>query len=108
MSEKIKGDLIIIGGAEDKEGDKEILKKVCSSINKEEDNILIATIATEYPKEALEKYTRIFNKLGVNKIKGLNIKERADSLNKENIKLVEEASLIFFTGGDQLRITSLI
>lgn len=28
MSEKIKGDLIIIGGAEDKEGDKEILKKV--------------------------------------------------------------------------------
>lgn len=27
MSEKIKGDLIIIGGAEDKEGDKEILKK---------------------------------------------------------------------------------
>ncbi len=108
MSEKIKGDLIIIGGAEDKEGDKEILKKVCNSINKEKDNILIATIATEYPKEALEKYTGIFNKLGVNKIKGLNIKERSDSLNKENIKLVEEASLIFFTGGDQLRITSLI
>ena len=30
MAEKIKGDLIIIGGAEDKEGDKEILKKVCN------------------------------------------------------------------------------
>ncbi|MBS6501930.1 MAG: cyanophycinase [Clostridium sp.] len=108
MSEKIKGDLIIIGGAEDKEGDKEILKKVCGSIDKEKDNILIATIATEYPKEALEKYTKVFKQLGVNNIKGLNIKERADSLEEANIKLVGEASLIFFTGGDQLRITSLI
>lgn len=108
MSEKIKGDLIIIGGAEDKEGDKEILKKVCSSINKEKDVILIATIATEYPNEALDKYTKVFNGLGVVNIKGLNIKERSDSLNKENIKIIEQASLIFFTGGDQLRITSLI
>ncbi|MDV4149506.1 cyanophycinase [Clostridium sp. AL.422] len=108
MAEKIKGDLIIIGGAEDKEGDKEILKKVCNSIDKEEDIILIATIATEYPKEALEKYRRIFTGLGVKNIKGLNIEEREDSLNKNNIDLIKEASLIFFTGGDQLRITSLI
>ena len=67
MTEKIKGDLIIIGGAEDKEGDKEILKKVCNSINKDKDIILIATIATEYPEEALEKYRKIFIGLGENK-----------------------------------------
>ncbi|VYU19573.1 cyanophycinase [Clostridium tertium] len=108
MSEKIKGDLIIIGGAEDKEGDKEILKKVCNSINKSKDLILIATIATEYPEEAFKKYTEIFEGLGVENIKGLNIKERSDSENEENIKLVNEAALIFFTGGDQLRITSLL
>lgn len=108
MAEKIKGDLIIIGGAEDKEGDKEILKKVCNSINKEADIILIATIATEYPKEAFEKYKRIFRGLGVKNIKGLNIEEREDSLSENNIELIKEASLIFFTGGDQLRITSLI
>lgn len=108
MAEKIKGDLIIIGGAEDKEGDKEILKKVCNSINKQEDIILIATIATEYPEEALEKYKKIFRGLGVKNIKGLNVEEREDSLNKKNIELIKEASLIFFTGGDQLRITSLV
>ncbi|MDZ7548668.1 cyanophycinase, partial [Clostridium perfringens] len=77
-------------------------------INKEKDVILIATIATEYPNEALDKYTKVFNGLGVINIKGLNIKERSDSLNKENIKIIEQASLIFFTGGDQLRITSLV
>ena len=108
MSEKIKGDLIIIGGAEDKEGDKEILKKVCNSINKDRDLILIATIATEYPEEAFKKYTKIFEGLGVKNIKGLNIKERSDSEEKKNIDLIKDAGLIFFTGGDQLRITSLL
>lgn len=108
MAEKIKGDLIIIGGAEDKEGDKEILKKVCNSIDKDNDIILVATIATEYPKEAFRKYKKIFENLGVKNIKGLNIEEREDSLNENNIKLIEEAALIFFTGGDQLRITSLV
>lgn len=108
LEEKIKGDLIIIGGAEDKEYDKEILKKVCNSINKEKDNILIATIATEYPREALKKYTQIFSELGAKNIQGLNITERRDSLDEKNIELVKEAALIFFTGGDQLRITSLM
>lgn len=108
MSEKIKGDLIIIGGAEDKKGDKEILKIVCNSINKKEDIILIATIATEYPKEAFARYSKIFRELGVNNIKGLNIEKREDSFNDYNINLIKEASLIFFTGGDQLRITSLV
>lgn len=108
MSEKIKGDLIIIGGAEDKNGDKEILKKVCNSIDKKKDMILIATIATEYPQEALAKYSKVFKELGVNNIKGLNIEERNDSFNNYNINLIKEASLIFFTGGDQLRITSLV
>lgn len=108
MSEKIKGDLIIIGGGEDKEGDKEILKKVCNSIDKEKDIILVATIATEYPKEAFNKYKEIFNGLKVKNIQGLNIKNRLDSEKVENIELVKKASLVFFTGGDQLRITSLI
>lgn len=108
MYEKISGNLIIIGGAEDKEGDKEILRKVCNSIKKDNDLILIATIATEYPEEALKKYTEIFKHLGVNNIKGLNIKDRKDSEKEENLNLIKNANLIFFTGGDQLRITSLI
>jgi len=108
MSEKIKGDLIIIGGAEDKEKGKEILKKVCNSINKEKDIILVATVATEYPKETLLKYTEVFKGLKVKNIQGLNIENRTDSKKEENINLIKKASLIFFTGGDQLRITSLI
>ena len=40
MSEKISGNLIIIGGAEDKKGDKEILKRVAKYIDKEKEIII--------------------------------------------------------------------
>ncbi|MBB6622587.1 cyanophycinase [Clostridium gasigenes] len=108
MSEKINGNLIIIGGAEDKEGKKEILKKVCEFINKDNDTILVATIATEYPKEALKKYKEVFTKLGVKNIKGLDISNRVHAFEEENLNSINEAALIFFTGGDQLRITSIV
>ena len=44
MSEKVVGNLIIIGGAEDKVGHKEILNKVVSYINKEKDMIFIRLV----------------------------------------------------------------
>lgn len=108
MIEKLSGNLIIIGGAEDKEGKKDILKKVCECIKKEEDDLVVATIATEYPKEAAEKYRKAFGELGVVNIDILDISKREDAYKEENVAMIKDASLIFFTGGDQLRITSLI
>ena len=70
--------LIIIGGAEDKEGKKEILKKVCNSINKDEDILLVATIATEYPEEVAENYKKLFRELEVKNIKILDIDDRTE------------------------------
>ncbi|WP_252231472.1 cyanophycinase [Clostridium sp. ZBS15] len=108
MNENLNGNLIIIGGGEDKEGKKEILKRVCASIDKDKDILLIATIATEFPKEAAIKYKKAFGELKVKNIRVLDISERMDSFNEENVELIKNSSLIFFTGGDQLRITSLI
>lgn len=105
---ELNGNLIIIGGAEDKEGKKEILKKVCKCIDKDKELLLIATVATEYPKEAAEKYKRVFTELGVKNLEILDISFRDDSFKEKNIENIKKASLIFFTGGDQLRITSLI
>ncbi len=108
MKDILSGNLIIIGGAEDKENKKVILNRVCNSINKDKDTLLIATIATEYPKEAAIKYREVFNELKVKNIKVLDISERINASEQANVELIKEASLIFFTGGDQLRITSLI
>lgn len=108
VSVKLSGNLIIIGGAEDKVGRKEILKKVCRCIDKEKDRLLVATIATEYPEEAAKNYTKVFSELGVKNIDILDVSTREDAYKKENELLIRNASLIFFTGGDQLRITSLV
>lgn len=108
MKTILSGNLIIIGGAEDKEGKKEILRRVCDSIDKDKDTLLVATIATEYPREAANKYKEVFGELKVRNIKILDINERTEAYDEMNVELIKESSLIFFTGGDQLRITSLI
>ena len=108
MKDILSGNLIIIGGAEDKEGKKEILSRVCNSIDKDKDILLIATIATEYPKEVAAKYKEVFGELKVKNMKVLDISERTDAFEQINVELIKEAALIFFTGGDQLRITSLM
>ena len=108
MNEKISGNLIIIGGAEDKRGKKEILKKVAEYINTKEDKMLIATIATEYPEKTYDDYKNIFIKLGIKNIDKLDISKREDAFNDKNINLIKTTNLLFFTGGDQLRITSMI
>ncbi|KGK90676.1 MULTISPECIES: cyanophycinase [unclassified Clostridium] len=108
MEERIKSNLIIIGGAEDKEGDKNILKEVCSHIDKDKDELLIATVASGVPEELGDQYKYIFSGLGVKNIAILNVKERKDAYDDYHVNLISRASIVFFTGGDQLRITSLI
>ena len=108
MGEKLEGNLIIIGGAEDKKGEKNILKEVLNKLNREGEELLIATVATMLPEEVGSEYRKIFKNLGVKKINILDIKERQDAYAENNLKLVENASLVFFTGGDQLKITSLL
>lgn len=108
MSEKVSGNLIIIGGAEDKEGDKEILKRVARYIDPEKEKLVVATIATQYPEKSYQNYKNVFTNLGIKNIDKLDISTREDAFNKKNIDLINSANLLFFTGGDQLRITSMI
>ena len=108
MKSSSKKNLIIIGGAEDKKGEKIILNFVADKFKESEGIMLIATIATESPNIVIEQYKNIFSSMGIREIKELRVIEREEAFDENNISLVNEASVIFFTGGDQLRITSLI
>lgn len=102
------GTIIIIGGAEDKKGEKTVLNDVCDTIDKQNGVLVIATVATDVPKETANDYKNIFKGLGVKNIDVLDIKEREDAYFSKNIDILEKSSLVFFTGGDQLKITSLL
>ncbi|AEE96345.1 cyanophycinase [Mahella australiensis] len=108
MNNKVKGNLIIIGGAEDKYGDRRILKETVLLSGGNDSIILIITVATEYQKEVGNEYIDIFDQLGVKDVKVLNINDRQDANKQKYADAIYNASCVFFTGGDQLRISSIL
>lgn len=108
MGGKKEGTLVIIGGAEDKKGKRIILKRVVELAGGEKGRLLIITTATEYPEAVGEEYEKIFSNLGVGTVKTLGIDSRQKANDPSIAREIEEATCIFFTGGDQLRITSIL
>lgn len=102
-----KGYLIIIGGAEDKTGEGVILKQVALMLS-EGDRLTVLTTATEKPQEVGSRYNEVFTKLGIKNINILNINTRDDADDANNCEMIKRSKCIFFTGGDQLRITSIL
>jgi cyanophycinase len=109
MKKNGKGSLIIIGGKEDKEheGEQAILEEVAARARRG-GRLVIVTVATQYPEETAAEYTKVFKELGVNKVDALDIRSREDARQPEAVDKIRGAKVIFFTGGDQLRITSQV
>lgn len=108
MGEKVRGHLMIIGGAEDKERKCDILKKVVELSGGEKASITIITAAAQNPREVGQNYINIFEKLRVRDAVALNIETRQEAFREEIVDRIVSSTGIFFTGGDQLRITSLL
>lgn len=108
MGNKVEGTLLIIGGAEDKTGKCEILSRFVKLSGAGSSIIIIITTAAEEPDRVGQEYRRIFNKLGAGHIEVLNIDSRRRANHSYMGRLLEKATGIFFTGGDQLRITSVL
>lgn len=100
------GPLIIIGGHEDKEGDKTILRAVAERVRG--GKLVIATVASHQPDGYFEAYQKAFGALGVTDLVELYVHERGETLEPDTQALFADAAGIFFTGGDQLRISSQI
>jgi cyanophycinase len=103
---KKEGTLIIIGGHEDKEGDCIILQKVAELLKG--GALIVSTIASEEPDDYFKSYQQAFGKLGVKDLSEIYIESRNESQDEKKLRDLENASGIFFTGGDQLRISSQI
>jgi cyanophycinase len=100
------GALIIIGGHEDKEGERAILKQVAKRVR--QGRLVIATVASHQPEGYFEAYQKAFADLGVTDLVELYIHERSEALDEGAGHVLTDAAGVFFTGGDQLRISSQI
>ncbi len=104
----MKGSLVIVGGAEDKFGESEILKRIAAVSGGKDARLVILTTATERPEAVGREYRKAFERLGIKEIEVLNIDSRDEANDPANVKKLRESTGVFFTGGDQLRITSIL
>jgi cyanophycinase len=103
-----RGKLVIVGGGEDKQGDCIILKEFIRLAGEAKARIAIMTVATDLPEESADEYREVFKKLGVDDARMVDVSRRKDVHDLKALEIIEQATGIFFTGGDQLHITSLM
>jgi cyanophycinase len=101
-----RGSLVIIGGHEDKEGDKLILRELARRAGR--GKLVVATVASDEPGDYWNIYERVFRGLGVPHVWHLDVRSREEAKQERKVRILDDATVVFFTGGDQLRITSYL
>ncbi|MGB0133450.1 cyanophycinase [Dokdonella sp.] len=102
-----RGWIIPIGGAEEKENDPRILSRFVELCGGEDADIVVLPTASRM-LDTGPRYEQIFRELGVSNVESLEFDTRRDCEEKSRLERIERASGIFFTGGNQLRITTLL
>lgn len=99
--------LIAIGGAEDKVGGMTILRRVLAEAKTEAPRVLVITTASMDPEAVSERYKNAFSALGVS-CEAEYVATRAQANSSELAGRMAQADIVFFSGGDQLRLTTIL
>ena len=103
-----RGRLIAIGGNEDKTNDPIVLKRIIQEVGKKEYKVVVIITASKEPEQRGKDYLTVFESLGASKVEILDIRKRLQANSKDSVKTLEDTDLIFLTGGDQLRLTTIM
>ena len=106
--EIIGGHLLVIGGAEDKYNERRILKKFLELAGGEKAEVLIVPVASDFPEFAADVYTQAFRNLGVANPRVLRATSRQDVFQADADALLDGVKGVFMTGGDQMRLVSIL
>jgi cyanophycinase len=102
-----RGYVIPIGGAEERRGSVRVLKRFARLCGAKKARIVIIPTASNLP-DAGDRYIEIFNKIGVSEVVSLPINERSEAERQDYLDQLEQASGIFITGGNQLRLSTIL
>lgn len=102
-----RGFIIPIGGAEDKEANPSILKRFTEISGGKDARIVIVPTASRLDDTG-ERYEKIFSDIGAGEVSHIDITSREDCNNPEFASRCEEATGIFITGGNQLRLATIL
>ncbi len=102
------GHVIIIGGAEDKVRDRVILSRFSTLAGGRDATVAVISTASSMGLEAGERYKQVLGELGVSRVKTIHAVTRAQANDEAAALAIRDATGIFMTGGNQLRLSSTI
>ena len=102
-----RGYIIAVGGAERKDQNPTILERFVEIAGGSQAEILVIPTASEL-EDTGPQYERLFEELGAGIVGSLQIDDRRDCDSPENLSMVDSATAIFITGGNQLRLSTIL
>jgi cyanophycinase len=102
-----RGWIVAIGGAENKENDRRILERFVHASGGEQADIVVIPTASR-AHETGARYERVFTEIGAARVTVMDFDTRRDCQEPGRLGRLEQASGVFFTGGNQLRLTTLL
>lgn len=102
-----RGWIVPIGGAENKGESPRILRRFVQVAGGDAAEIVVIPTASQL-RETGPRYERLFDELGARRVEVLDFDTRRDGQDPQRLERIERASAIFFTGGNQLRLSTLL
>ena len=102
-----RGWIVPIGGAEDKETRRRILKRFVQLCGGRDADIAIIPTASRLADTG-QRYEELFDRLEAGRARSIDFATREDGQREDYLAQLESATGVFFTGGNQLRISTII
>jgi cyanophycinase len=103
-----EGDLLVIGGAEDKLGKRTVLNEFVRRAGGSDARIAVIPTASSLGPEIIDVYAALFGRLGAAEVYGVRPEHRDHAQSAEMVKELDRATGIFMTGGNQLKLSTVI
>jgi cyanophycinase len=107
MARTVHTYLLIIGGAEDKVGRATVLRRFVALAGGRNARIVLIPSASSLPAHAVATYSEIFARLGAPNVEVVDPPSRAGAAAKSLVGAVDNATGVFMTGGNQLKLAQL-
>lgn len=102
-----RGFIVPIGGAEDHEDNPVILERFAELCGGSKASIVVIPTASQL-RGTGSRYIETFDELGVGQAVSISIKRRSDGERADYLKKLEAATGIFLTGGNQVRLSTIL
>ena len=104
---KQRGWIVPIGGAEEKDNAPAILRRFVELAGSERADIVVIPTASQM-RDTGVRYERLFAALGAKRVTAIDFDTRRDAEERGRLERLKQATGVFFTGGNQLRLSTLI